>query len=128
MTIAVAYGETARDKAALHEAAGLAVLRREALAVLRIVAGADQPAPDPKLTEKIGSSLLSFSDLKWDVHTAPEEFDTAEALLTLADGVDATMLVIGGRKRTAVGKLLLGSTVQRVLLEATIPVLVVKAT
>jgi len=35
--------------------------------------------------------------------------------------------VIGSRKRTRVGKLILGSVVQRVLLDAEIPVLVVKS-
>lgn len=68
-----------------------------------------------------------MADLSWTLYTAPEAFDTAEALLDLAEDVGATLLVIGSRHRTRVGKLLLGSTVQRVLLESSIPVLVVKA-
>ncbi|GAB3053010.1 universal stress protein [Sediminivirga luteola] len=39
----------------------------------------------------------------------------------------STMIVIGLRKRTAVGKFILGSQAQRILLEADVPVLTVKA-
>ena len=49
------------------------------------------------------------------------------SLLDLADEVGASLLVLGAKRRTPVGKLLLGSMVQRVLLDAQIPVLVVKA-
>lgn len=39
----------------------------------------------------------------------------------------SAMIVIGLRKRTAVGKFILGSQAQRILLEADVPVLTVKA-
>lgn len=53
--------------------------------------------------------------------------DPAGALIDQAIQADADVLVVGGRHRSAVGKLLMGSTVQRVLLDAPMPVLLVKA-
>lgn len=51
-----------------------------------------------------------------------------EEVLAAAAEHDAALVVIGIRHRTAVGKLLLGSDAQRILLGATCPVLAVKAT
>jgi len=128
MTIAVAHSETARGKAALQSAAAEALYRDEPLAVLRIIPGVDQPrTEDPVLIEKLTAELADFSDLTWKLHTAPEGFDTADALLDLADEVGASLLVIGSRRRRPIGKLILGSTVQQVLLKSLIPVLVIKA-
>jgi nucleotide-binding universal stress UspA family protein len=128
MTIAVAHSETARGKAALHSAATEALLRGEPLAVLRIVPGVDKPrAEDPVLIKQLTEEFANYCDLKWQLHTGPEGYDTADALLDLAEEVDASLLVIGSRRRRPVGKLILGSTVQQVLLKSLIPVLVVKA-
>jgi len=127
MTIAVAHSETERGKAALHSAAREALWRGEPLAVLRIVAGVDAPRDDPALAKELGAELAEYSDLSWELHATAEGYDTAESLLDLANQVDASLLVIGSRRRTAVGKLILGSTVQQVLLKSVIPVLVVKA-
>ena len=51
----------------------------------------------------------------------------ADALVALADDTAADMIVIGLRRRSPVGKLVLGSNAQRILLDATCPVLAVKA-
>jgi nucleotide-binding universal stress UspA family protein len=53
--------------------------------------------------------------------------DPADRVLHAAQDRDAELLVVGTRHRSAVGKFLLGSTAQRVVLEAACPVLVVKA-
>jgi len=53
--------------------------------------------------------------------------DAADEILRIAAEQSATLIVIGIRYRTQVGKLLLGSTAQQVLLEASCPVLAVKA-
>lgn len=128
MTIAVAHSDTARGKAALHSAATEALRRSEPLAVLRIVPGVDKPrAEDPVLIKQLTDEFADFPDLQWELHTGPEGYDTADALLDLAEEVDASLLVIGSRRRRPVGKLILGSTVQQVLLKSLIPVLVVKA-
>lgn len=56
----------------------------------------------------------------------PVGVDTARELLTAMERDDAELLVIGVRHRSPVGKLLLGSVSQQVLLECPKPVLAVK--
>ena len=53
--------------------------------------------------------------------------DAAEDLLLVSGEVHAELIVIGLRRRTPVGKLILGSNAQRILLDAVCPVLAVKA-
>jgi nucleotide-binding universal stress UspA family protein len=52
--------------------------------------------------------------------------DVADQILAVADELPASLIVIGLRRRTPVGKLLLGSVAQRILLGASCPVLAVK--
>ena len=52
--------------------------------------------------------------------------DIADALLVTADEVSAELVVIGLRRRSPVGKLILGANAQRVLFDAPCPVLTVK--
>lgn len=58
----------------------------------------------------------------------PEEgYDAAELILEACRRNNADLVVIGLRKRSTVGKLLLGSTAQRVLMQADCDVLTVRA-
>lgn len=52
--------------------------------------------------------------------------ETAESILGEAGALDADLVVVGGRTRSATGKALFGSTAQRVLLEGDCPVTFVK--
>lgn len=52
--------------------------------------------------------------------------DLADDLVRTAAEADAELIVIGLRRRSPVGKLILGSGAQRILLEAPCPVLAVK--
>jgi nucleotide-binding universal stress UspA family protein len=61
------------------------------------------------------------------VRQLPPEADFAEELLTTANDAHADLIVIGLRRRSPIGKLLLGRNAQRVLLDARCPVLTVKA-
>ena len=54
-------------------------------------------------------------------------FEASEDLLSIAEELDAELVVIGLRRRTPVGKLILGSNAQRILLDAHCPVLAVKS-
>jgi nucleotide-binding universal stress UspA family protein len=53
--------------------------------------------------------------------------DPAEDLIDVADKENAALIVIGLRRRSPVGKLLMGSNAQEILLRAGCPVLAVKA-
>ena len=52
--------------------------------------------------------------------------DLAGKVLLFAEQVEAEILVIGARRRSPVGKFLLGSVTQTIILEANMPVVVVK--
>jgi nucleotide-binding universal stress UspA family protein len=53
--------------------------------------------------------------------------DPAVDLIEVADKENAALIVIGLRRRSPVGKLLMGSNAQEILLRAPCPVLAVKA-
>ena len=53
-----------------------------------------------------------------------ESGSPAAAILTVADDVDADLVVLGGRKRSPLGSALFGSVSQQVTLDATRPVVV----
>ena len=56
----------------------------------------------------------------------PVGADTAAQILKVVEETSASLLVIGLRPRSPVGKFVMGSTAQQLLLDATVPVLAVK--
>ena len=70
---------------------------------------------------------LEASGLTYDLRQLVRGFEPAEDLISIAEANSAELLVIGLRRRSPVGKLILGSNAQRVLLDAPCPVLAVKA-
>lgn len=129
MVVAVAFRESPEGEVALRTAVDQARLRGAELAVLQVLDiedpqlwDAERQAAEERLTEH----LAGVDDVSWRLVAGIEGAGGAHALLDLAAEAGAELLVIGTRKRSAAGKLLMGSTVQRVLLDAAIPVLVVK--
>lgn len=72
-------------------------------------------------------SHLEAAGVEFDVRQMVRGMDPAEDLIKVADEVGADLIVIGLRRRSPVGKLILGSNAQRILLDAPCPVLAVKA-
>ncbi|MDH2414599.1 universal stress protein [Nocardioides sp. CER19] len=69
---------------------------------------------------------LSSLGIDHELRQSLQAQSPAEEILTVADAVDAGLIVIGLRRRSPVGKLFLGSSSQQVLLDAKCPVVAVK--
>jgi nucleotide-binding universal stress UspA family protein len=69
---------------------------------------------------------LTASGVPFEVRQ-PVGRDVAEELAAAAEETGADLVVIGLRRRSAVGKLLVGSAAQRILLDVDCPVLAVKS-
>lgn len=119
MSVILARSRTPEGDAALEVAVATAQLRGEDLVVFHLEHG-----PEDEDTEDAGR----FGGLKVS-HERPDTWarDAVGEFLDRANAGGITMVVIGIKHRTAVGKLLLGSTAQKVLLEAIPPVLAVKS-
>lgn len=65
-----------------------------------------------------------LEDAGIDVEMRREHADPAEAIIKIADEIDADRIIMSGRKRTPVGKVLFGSVTQSVLLNSAVPVTV----
>lgn len=135
MTICVAYGSSQEGAAALALAVRESRLRGARLVALvterqeRFDRDADGDAA--ALREQVGRELARLrepGDPEVEVRVVDDGGDPAEAILDLAAAADAELLVLGVKRRSPVGKLLTGSTAQRVILDSPIPVLVTHAT
>jgi hypothetical protein len=62
--------------------------------------------------------VLEASGVEYELRRQVRGRDAAEEILTAAQETGASLIVVGLRHRTPVGKLILGSTSQRVLLDA----------
>jgi nucleotide-binding universal stress UspA family protein len=129
MTVVVGWTSDARGHAALVRGAQEARVHGEPLLVVNATTGTaavdDRFAGASDVTEV--RTLLASLGVEAEVRQ-PVVKDVTEALLSVAEEVDASVLVIGIRHRSPVGKLIMGSTAQRILLDARCPVLAVKAT
>jgi nucleotide-binding universal stress UspA family protein len=128
MTVLVGYVPTPEGDAAFSAALEESRRRGEPLVVLNSPRGgapvSTDVAPDAavrRMHERAGEHGVSL-DLRQQAHTG----DAADEVLRVAQEVDASVIVIGLRKRSPVGKLLMGSSAQRILLDADRPVLAVK--
>jgi len=125
MTVLASYTPDAVGDLALDTAVAEARLRGERLVV---VVASKEAHLGRSAEEDAGAGLeerLSGLDLEHEVirESGPEP---AEIVLDVLGRVDADLLVVGLRRRTPVGKLILGSTAQRLLLDSPVPVLAVK--
>lgn len=128
MSIILGYVPNERGEAAYAKALSLAAELDQELVIMN--SSGRHAHIDPKLAdESVVDSLVARAreagvQARAERHIGEEGPD---ALIEASHAADVEMLVIGIRKRSQVGKLLLGSDAQRILLDASCPVLAVKA-
>lgn len=69
--------------------------------------------------------ILQDAGVSVEVRGLEQAETTADSILTVADEAGVERLYLYGRKRSPTGKAVFGSTLQRILLNATVPVTVV---
>ncbi|MBC9226796.1 universal stress protein [Aeromicrobium sp. 636] len=125
MTIAVAYRPDDYGRAAVLWAAAKAEANKEKLVLITV------SEIDPEFDEPEEIDLSEFTE-RFDLEGIEYEVRRAASLsvsdVVIDQAVDsgADRLVIGIRKRTPVGKMLMGRVTQMILLDAPMPVIAVK--
>ncbi|MGZ4454481.1 MAG: universal stress protein [Nocardioides sp.] len=131
MTVVVGYVPKPEGEAALSKAIEEAKLRNAKLVVVNSHRGGhefdDATAVQTEAEMNAVRARLDESGVPYDLRQLVRGFEPAEDLFSLAEANNAQLIVIGLRRRSPVGKLILGSNAQRILLDAHCPVLAVKA-
>ena len=127
MTVLVGYIPTPEGRAALDAAITETRLRDTTLIVLNASTG-------DSLVDPRHANADAMTEIEADLtaggipHTIEHRSgrDPVEEIVDMSSEGDVDLVVIGMRRRSPVGKLLMGSAAQRILLDAACPVLAVK--
>ncbi|HKJ57350.1 MAG TPA: universal stress protein [Nitriliruptoraceae bacterium] len=130
MHIAVGFLHTDEGRAAFEAAASEALLRDATLIVVHSMKGGERDeqeiAFDHDRALRDAEADLAERGVTYEVKRYARGKTPSEDLLRTAKDLDVDLLVIGIRRRSPVGKLLLGSNAQDIILHADCPVLAVK--
>lgn len=124
MTIILAYAEQTEGDAAALAAVAESLRRGETLVAVSAVRG------ERLDLHQVREHLIAIAPEAAGVDIAvisPDLNDPSDAIIAEAQRANASLIVVGLHRRSRVGKVILGSTAQRILLEATCPVLAVRA-
>lgn len=129
MTVLLAYIHTPDGDAALAAAVDEARWRATDAVVVNVtrpVAEVHSPKSAEQELDAV-AALFEKAGVDVDVRQLPGSTDRAGAILAVMAETRPELVVIGLRKRSPVGELIVGSTSQRIIRGAECPVLVVKA-
>lgn len=129
MSVVVGYVPTAEGKAALRK--GIEEARLRSVGVVVVNSSRGDALVDERYLDESGLAALSAelvaSGLQHHIWHEVRGRDIVEELRAAIEAHDGQLVVIGLRRRSAVGKIILGSAASRILLGAPCPVLTVKA-
>jgi len=129
MTILVAYAPRPEGEAALDKGIEIAKRRNERLMVVNASPGggkSDPSAVDVEDAERV-QKRLKDAGISAEFKQLVRGRSAVEEINDLVDATRASVLIIGIRPRSPIGKLILGSVAQELILTAACPVLAVKA-
>jgi nucleotide-binding universal stress UspA family protein len=127
MTILVAYSADDYGRAALDYGVSEAVREGERIVMVNVTRGdalVDARFAGPSDAATVEGRLEALP-IEAEFRQAMDS-DVAGEILDVASAVDPRLLVVGVRRRTPMGKLIMGSIAQRLILDAPCPVVAVK--
>ncbi|TLS46501.1 universal stress protein [Streptomyces montanus] len=128
MTVLVGYVPSPEGEAALRAGIDEARLRDEKLLVVNTSRGDalldTRFAQEPDLAH-VREDLAALG-VEFEIRQVLGGRDAAEEIIDLAELPDVSLVVIGLRRRSAVGKLIMGSAAQQILMGVDCPILAVK--
>lgn len=128
MTIVIGYVPTPVGEAALDAGLAEAAAHGDDVVILNSLRRGSTVDADQVDDAAIAALVARATDLGVSARVEQPEHgpDVVAAFEAVVRETGARMIVIGLRRRTPVGKLVMGSEAQRILLEASVPVLAVK--
>ncbi len=129
MTIVVGYVPTPEGEAAMAAAITEAQRREEPLHILNTARGDTLSDPRYASEDTLDEvrARLDKTGVAYEIRQLIRGHEASEEIVEEADRLNASLIVIGLRRRSPTGKLITGSQAQRILLDANCPVLAVKA-
>ncbi len=125
-TIVTGYVPTPEGEAALEWAIDHAAATDASLVVVARTGGAVEVGVSEEQELDALDARLDGAGIPHEIFHFSGSAGAADSILDHASRTRADLVVIGQRRRSPVGKLVLGSTSQRILLEASCPVVAVK--
>lgn len=129
MTILVAYAPRPEGQAALHKGIEIAKRRNEPLLVVNASpggSGEDASKSDVQDVERV-EKILAKSGVSAEFKQFVRGKSAVDEIEALVESLPVSLLIIGLRRRSKVGKLIMGSVAQDILMSVPCPVLAVKA-
>ena len=129
MTILVAYVPRPEGQAALDKGIEIAKHRNEHLVVVNASPGGSKEDPslaDVQDFERVQQILVN-TGLNAELKQYVRGKNAVQEIEALVESLQVSVLIIGLRKRSPVGKLIMGSVAQELLLSVSCPVLAVKS-
>jgi nucleotide-binding universal stress UspA family protein len=129
MTIIVAFAPRPEGRAALDKGIEIAGRRNERLLVVNAISGGNQDDPSRADNAEVEAveARLATSGVVAEFKQFVRGKNAVAEILELAQSPDVSLVIVGLRKRSPVGKLIMGSVSRDIILSVPCPVLAVKA-